>query len=211
MTNPLYPLFLNLKGRTCVVVGGNEMAEGKIRVLLVTGAKLRVIATAVTPAIAEWSQAQQLQWEPRAFATGDLRGAFLVVSVADPTTNKTVFGEAEAGNIFCNAVDDIDHCSCYAPAVVRRGPLQIAITTTGRSPALAQRLRQEMEEEFSPEYSSWVERLGEQRRRAFQDAQIDCEKRRAILHEQANAAAFEVFRTELFEERPRPSHLERES
>jgi hypothetical protein len=68
-----------------------------------------------------------------------------------------------------------------------------------------------MEEEFGPEYSSWVERLGEQRRRAFQDAQIDCEKRRAILHEQANAAAFEVFRTELFEERPRPSHLERES
>jgi precorrin-2 dehydrogenase/sirohydrochlorin ferrochelatase len=200
MTNPLYSMFLNLCGRTCVVVGGDEVAECKIRDLLDAGAKLRVIAPWVTTAIAEWSQADLLHWETRSFAAGDLRDAFLVVSVADSATNRQVFTEADARQIFCNAVDDTEQCSCFAPAVVRRGPLQIAISTAGRSPALAQRLRQEMEEQFGPEYAPWVEELGEKRQRLFQYSQLDRERRRAILHEQASAAAFKTFRYSLQKE-----------
>jgi precorrin-2 dehydrogenase len=78
---------------------------------------------------------------------------FLVVSVAHTETNARVFEEAEMLQTFCNAVDDIDHCNCYASAVVRRGPLQIAISTAGKSPALAQRLREELEERFGEEYA----------------------------------------------------------
>ena len=158
---------------------------------------VRVIAPAVTEQVAAWSQAGRLQWEPRSYHNGDLSDAFLVVSVADAETNAQVFEEAETRRTFCNAVDDIEHCSCYASAVVRRGPLQIAISTGGKSPALAQRLRKELEERFGEEYGLWVTRLGELRSRLFQDKAIDSETRRRTLHEQASASAFETFRSSL--------------
>jgi precorrin-2 dehydrogenase/sirohydrochlorin ferrochelatase len=141
MSGNLYPLFLNLQGRTCVVVGGTEMAEGKTRELVDAGARIRLIAPEVTNQISAWVQEGKLHWEPKVYEAGDLREAYLVVSVADTDTNARVFADAEAQHIFCNAVDDIQHCSCYASAVVHRGPLQIAISTAGNSPALAQRLR----------------------------------------------------------------------
>jgi len=193
----LYPLFLNLQGRPCVVVGGTRIAEGKIRELLEAGAKVRVIAPDVTEQVAAWSQEGRLKWEARDYEAGDVRNAFLVVSAADANMNARVFEEAEALGTFCNAVDDIDHCNCYASAVVRRGPLQIAISTAGKSPALAQRLRKEMEERFGEEYAPWVNSLGERRSRLFQDKALDGETRRRILHEQASASAFERFQDSL--------------
>lgn len=193
----LYPLFLNLQGRVCVVVGGNEMAEAKVKELLDAEARIRVIAPAATDQIAAWSQAGRLEWVGRAYEDGDLREAFLAVSVADAKTNAQVFEEAETHRTFCNAVDDIEHCNCYASAVVRRGPLQIAISTAGKSPALAQRLRKELEEQFGDEYALWVTRLGEIRSRLFQDKEIDSETRRRTLHEQASASAFDTFRSSL--------------
>ncbi len=108
----LYPLFLTLRGRDCVVVGGNEMAEAKVRELLEAEAKVRVIAPVASGQIAAWSQEGRLQWEARAYETGDVRDAFLVVSVADAKTNAQVFEEAEMHRTCCNAVDDIDHCNC---------------------------------------------------------------------------------------------------
>ena len=196
----LYPLFLNLQGRVCLVVGGNEMAEGKIRELLDADAKVRVIAPAVTKQVAAWSLAGRLQWEARVCEHGDLRDAFLVVSVADARTNAKVFEEAEMRQTFCNAPDDVDHCNCYASAVVRRGPLQIAISTAGKSPALAQRLRKELEERFGEEYAPWVKKLGELRSRLFRDKSIDSETRRLMLHQHASASAFESFRDSLKEQ-----------
>jgi precorrin-2 dehydrogenase/sirohydrochlorin ferrochelatase len=194
MANPLYPLFLNLAGRDCVVVGGGDVAEAKVRDLLDAGANLRVIAPAVTNTITEWARTKRLRWDERGFESGDLRGAYLVVSAMDRATNAKVFAEAEATRIFCNAVDDVENCSCYAGAVVRRGPLQIAISTAGKSPALAQRLRKELEEQFVPEYGPWVEHLGEVRNQVLQDAQANAETKRQRLHEQASAAGFEEFR-----------------
>lgn len=190
----LYPLFLSLRGRNCVVIGGNHMAEAKIADLLEAEACVRVIAEAVTDKIAEWSREGRVRWEARAYAPGDLKGAFLVVSIADPATNTGVFAEAEERTTFCNAVDDVEHCNCYASAVVQRGPLQIAISTSGNSPALAQRLRSEFEQRIVPEYAAWVEELGEQRSRLFHDPSLDSATRRKLLHEQASPAAFEAFR-----------------
>jgi precorrin-2 dehydrogenase/sirohydrochlorin ferrochelatase len=194
MTANLHPLFLNLRNRTCVVVGGREMAEAKARELLDAGARIRLIAPEVTHQISAWVQAGFLEWEPRAYANGDLRDAFLVVVIADSDTNARVFADAEKQNTFCNAVDDIPHCSCYASAVVRRGPLQIAISTAGNSPALAQRLRKELERQFSEEYGPWVQQLGEMRA-LLQNKKMAAETRRKILHDQASVAAFEGFRT----------------
>lgn len=205
MTPGLYPLFLNLRNRTCIVVGGSEMAEAKARELLDAGARVRLIAPEVTRQISEWAQAGSLEWKPRFYASGDLHDAFLVVSVADPETNTRVFADAERQHTFCNSVDDIPNCSCYASAVVRRGPLQIAISTGGNSPALAQRLRKEFEEQFSEEYGPWVRQLGEARALLFQDKELLTEIRRRILHEQASSAAFEAFRTSNRVERDRHS------
>lgn len=197
MSASLYPLFLNLQGRACVVIGGNEMAEGKVRDLLDAEARVQLIASEVTPQIAEWSRAGKLHWQSRPYLRGDLVDAFLVVSIADAETNAQVFEEAEARQIFCNAVDDVPHCSSYASAVVRRGPLQIAISTAGNSPALAHRLRKELEERFGKEYGPWVQQLGELRSEAFRDPGMDIETRRKMLHGQASAAAFESFRASL--------------
>jgi precorrin-2 dehydrogenase/sirohydrochlorin ferrochelatase len=193
MSAGLYPLFLNLVDRICVVVGGSEIAEGKARELLDAGARIRLIAPEVTNQIAAWAESGKLEWRARSYESGDQRDASLVVSVADAATNARVFEEAEAQHTFCNAVDDTPHCNCYASAVVRRGPLQIAISTAGNSPALAQRLRKELEKQFTEEYGPWVQQLGETRSRLFQDKAMDGEARRKILHEQASAVAFEAF------------------
>lgn len=189
----LYPLFLNLSDRMCVVVGGDEMAEGKIRELLDAGARIRVIASEVTSVIRAWAESGKLQWETRAYQGGDLRGAFLVVSIADTATNARVFAEAEQQHMFCNSVDDIARCNCYASAVVRRGPLQIAVSTAGNSPALAQRIRKELEEQFGEDYGPWVEQLGEERKVLLGNKAISIETRRKLFHEQASAEAFEKF------------------
>lgn len=195
MTPALYPLFLNLKNRACVVVGGSEMAEGKARELLDAGARVRLIVPEVTRQISAWAQTGTLEWKPRSYATGDLQDAFLVVSVAGPDINALVFADAERQCMFCNAVDDIPNCSCYASAVVRRDPLQIAISTGGNSPALAQRLRKEFEEQFSEDYGPWVRQLGESRAALFQDTKLTAEARRKNLHDQASREAFEAFST----------------
>jgi precorrin-2 dehydrogenase/sirohydrochlorin ferrochelatase len=194
MTANLYPLFINLQDRLCVVVGGGEMAEAKVRELLDAGARVRLIAPQVTSQISTWAECESLQWKSRAYENGDLCDAFLVVSIADKETNARVFADAEEQHIFCNAVDDIPNCNCYASAVVRRGPLQIAISTAGNSPALAQRLRMELEEQFSEEYGAWVRHLGEARSRLFEDTTTNSENRSKLLHEQASRAAFEEFR-----------------
>jgi precorrin-2 dehydrogenase/sirohydrochlorin ferrochelatase len=191
---PMYPLFLNLCKRDCLVVGGNQIAEAKIRDLLQAGARVTVVAPEATNVIASLACAQQVRWQKRHYQTGDLRDRFLVVTVADASTNAKVYTDAEARSTLCNAVDDIEHCNCFASSVVRRGPLQIAISTGGKSPALAQRLRVELEQQFGQEYFSWVKELGEQRRRLFSEPNLDPDARKRELHRQASAAAFESFR-----------------
>lgn len=195
MSANLYPLFLNLKGRRCVVVGGSEMAELKTRDLLDAGARVGVIAPEVTIQISTWAASGKVQWKAQGYESGDLCDAFLVVSVADAKTNARVFADAEREHIFCNAVDDTPHCSCYASAVLRRGPLQLAISTAGNSPALAQRLRDELGQQFGEQYGPWVKQLGEARSILFQDETISNEIRRHMLHMQASAEAFDAFRT----------------
>ena len=191
---PMYPLFLNLRGRNCVVVGGNAMAEAKVRDFVQAGATVTVIADEATDTIVTWARNGCVQWQKRHYETGNLSDAFIVATAAGKATNAAVYAEAQARNTLCNAVDDIEHCNCFASSVVRRGPLQIAISTAGNSPALAQRLRLELEQQFGPEYVKWVKELGRLRRLLFSQPDLDPDERRRRLHEQASATAFESFR-----------------
>jgi len=186
-------MFLKLTGRACLVVGAGSVGESKIRSLLPTGARVRAVARCATPAVIKWAQSGRIVWEARSFAPADLEGVFLVIAATSSVeVNEMVFREAQRRNVLCNAVDDPVRCDFYYPAVVRRGSLQIAISTEGQSPALAQRLRGELENQFGADYAGWVEHLGEGRKQLLAQ-EMDYEHRRSLLHKQAGPAAFERF------------------
>ena len=189
----LFPLFLKLEGKLAVVVGGGAIAEGKIEGLLAAGARVRVVAPRVTQQIAEWVRFRRVEWFPKEFAAGDLDGASLVVAATSAAgVNKAVFSEAETKNILCNAVDDIENCHFYYGAIVQRGDLQIAISTNGKSPALAQRIRKELEEEYSAQYEVWLDWLGAAREILRADSS-DPEQTKALLHQLATRECFDRF------------------
>src|SRR3982074_3543114 len=126
----LFPMFLKLERRSCLVVGAGTVGEPKIQSLLAAGAKVRVIAPQARKPVMDWASQGLISWEPRAFHPDDLEGVFLVIAAtASSELNQRVFKAAQRRNILCNAVDDPDNCDFYFPAVVRRGQLQIAIST----------------------------------------------------------------------------------
>lgn len=189
----LFPMFVKLRDRLCVVVGGGRIAESKIPGLLAAEAKVRVIAPEVTESLAAQAREGQIEWLRKIFEAKELSGAYLVVAATSAIeVNHEIFREAEARGILCNAVDDPDYCHFYYPSVVRRGALQIAISTEGLSPALAQRLRGELEIQFGPEYEPWVNWLGAARRflRARND---DPEETRQLLHQLASREMFDKY------------------
>lgn len=189
----LFPIFLKLQGRSVIVVGGGSVAEGKIAGLLAAGARVRLISPAITPAFAELVRNRKVEWLPKMFGPDDLTGAYLVIAATSaPGVNDAVFREAETRGILCNAVDDIEHCHFYYGSVVQRGDLQIAVSTNGKSPALAQRLRKELEAQFGPEYEAWLEWLGAVRE-ILRSSSADSEANKKILHKLASRPAFEQF------------------
>src|SRR6266567_106521 len=186
----MFPMFLKLEARRCLVVGAGVVAEGKIRGLLEAGASVQVVAPQAVLQVQKWAWEGTIAWSARGFESHDLDGAFLViVATSSPELNAKVFNEAREKRVLCNSVDDPEHCDFYYPAVVNRGDLQIAISTNGRSPALAQRLRQELEEQFGPEYEAWVKQLGAARDQ-LTAKQVALEPRRKLLHELASREAF---------------------
>ena len=170
--------------------GAGNIAQSKIRGLLDSGANVRVVAPQANGAVEKWASAGEIVWEARSFEAADLDGTVLVIAATScSAVNGTIFREAQQRNILCNVVDDPEHCNFYYGAVVRRGQLQVAISTEGQSPALAQRIRRELEAQFGPEYAGWVEELGQIREKLFASG-IDAESRRQLLHELASRDAF---------------------
>jgi precorrin-2 dehydrogenase/sirohydrochlorin ferrochelatase len=187
-------MFLKIEGRQCLVVGAGAIGEPKIRSLLVAGAEVKVIALEARPAVAEWARLGVIQWEARPFERKDLDGAFLAIAATSlRDVNEAVFQEAKHRGILCNAVDDPERCDFYYGSLVRRGDLQVAISTAGQSPALAQRLRHDIEARISPEYAGWLDRLGKIRRRMMA-GHLPLERRRRLLHRLATQRAFEARR-----------------
>ena len=129
-----YPVFLDLNGRSCVIIGGGEVAERKIKGLRECHARVTVISPEVTLGIEEMAGRDELEWIPREYVEGDLRGAFLAIA-----------GEAETESVILNVVDNAPLCTFIAPSVLKRGEVTIAISTGGASPALARKLRESLE------------------------------------------------------------------
>jgi len=182
----LLPIFLKLDGRPALLVGAGTVALEKIGSLLKTGVKLRVIAPQARPEIRQLAAEGKLEWIEREFQPSDLDGNFIVIAATDvPEVNAAVYREAVARGIACNSVDDIPNCDFFFGSVVSRGDLQIAISTAGESPALAQRLRREIDEQLPDDLSRWLAELGEIRREVLA-TQPRGEERRLLLHELAH-------------------------
>jgi precorrin-2 dehydrogenase/sirohydrochlorin ferrochelatase len=181
----LFPIFLKIAGRPCMVIGAGNLAEAKIDSLLAAHAKVTVIAPEARPRVVEMAAAGELEWLRRDYVEGDLLRQFLVVAATDnPIVNRAVFREATEKDILCNAVDDPPFCDFYFPSVVRRGDLQIAISTAGASPALAQRLRKEINSQLPLDVGDWLTDLGNLRREVTQMEPLN-EERKWLLHQLA--------------------------
>ena len=141
-----YPVYLNLQNRRCVIIGGGAVAEGKIARLRESGAVIRVVSPDATPGIRQMAADAVLRWEPRPYRPGDLAGAFIAIAATnDRAVNRAIHKEAEVRGVMLNAVDDPPNCSFIAPSIVQRGPVTVAISTGGASPALARKLRESLQ------------------------------------------------------------------
>ncbi|HZZ38729.1 MAG TPA: bifunctional precorrin-2 dehydrogenase/sirohydrochlorin ferrochelatase [Acidobacteriaceae bacterium] len=182
----LLPVFLRLDRRPVVVIGAGTVALAKIESLLPTGAQLTVIAPVAVDAVQALARSGELVWHQRLFTPVDLDGAFLVIAATnDSAVNHAVYEEALCRNILCNAVDDPPNCDFYFGSTVARGDLQIAISTAGESPALAQRLRREIDERLPADLGAWLQQLGALRRTIRAKAPA-APGRTQLLHELAH-------------------------
>jgi precorrin-2 dehydrogenase / sirohydrochlorin ferrochelatase len=189
----LFPLFLKLEERKCLIVGAGKIGESKVASLLETGAILHVVAPHATQRIKAWARKGQLRWHRRKFVEADLIGCFLVIAATSSRKlHERIFQLAKKRKIISNVVDVPELCDFYYPAVVQRGALQIAVSTAGESPALAQRLRKELEAQFGREYKQWIEHLGLARRKVLSKGPQTA-KQKAQLHQMASKASFRKF------------------
>ena len=160
-----YPIFLNLAGRRCLVVGGGPVAERKVEGLVRAGADVTVVSPALTPALERLAQEKKIVHEKRNYHSGDLSGYQLVFSATDNSDlNRAICAEARERGIWINTADDPAHCDFILPSVLRRGELAVAVATGGASPALSRAIREELEGYFTEDYAILSEIVAEVRR-----------------------------------------------
>lgn len=172
-----FPAFLDLRGRRCLVVGGGEIGERKTHALLDCGARVTIVSPSVTTRLAALAASGRLVHRARPFRRSDPRGcALAVAATGDPRVDRMVAAAARRWRALVNVVDRPQHCDFIVPAVLRRGELQIAVSTGGRSPAIAREIRRRLERFFGPEYGELISRAGEARNRARAKARTSVER-----------------------------------
>lgn len=184
----LFPIFVKLDGRPVLLIGAGPIGESKIAGLLSAGAVVTVVAPTATPSIRKLADDGKIVWHQREFDSRDLDGVTLAVAAVPHHVAGRIYEEAQMRGVLVNSVDDPDNCDFYYPSVVTRGDFQIAISTAGHSPALAQRVRIELEQQFGPEYADWVQQLGAARADLFA-TDMDPDVRKQKLHEMARLRA----------------------
>jgi siroheme synthase-like protein len=159
-----YPVFLEMKERRCLVIGGGAVAERKVAALVQAGARVMVIAPELTANLAEWSRQQNINAVTRSYRAGDLAGYEMVfVATDDPQVNAAVYAEGKSRGVWVNAADDPAHCDFILPSVLRRGALTVAVSTGATSPALARMVREDLESYFGRDYEVVAELTAEVR------------------------------------------------
>lgn len=155
----MYPISLNISGQLCIIIGGGKVAERKVLSLLEARARVRLISPQLTGRLRELADSGQIDWLPRCFQPGDLVDALLVFAATDSAQINEAVAQEAAGKLV-NIADAPEHSSFHVPAVVRQGDLSIAVSTNGKSPALAARIRKQLEADYGPEYAVLLDLLG---------------------------------------------------
>ncbi|MBZ4682200.1 MAG: bifunctional precorrin-2 dehydrogenase/sirohydrochlorin ferrochelatase [Thermodesulfobacterium sp.] len=170
-----------------MVIGGGKVGERKVLSLLQAKAFVKLISPEATPVLQKLAEEGQILWEKRIYQPGDLEGAWLVVAATnDPSTQRSIYDEANAKRVFCNMVDVPEFCSFIVPSVVKRGSLTIAISTSGASPAVARRIRESLEMQFGPEYEIYL-KLMENLRKQILELNLSPTEKEVKLHRLAMA------------------------
>jgi precorrin-2 dehydrogenase/sirohydrochlorin ferrochelatase len=184
---PYYPAFLSLKHRLAVVVGGGQVAERKVRALLRYEPDVLVVAADLTPGLEELEEECAITVERRDYVRGDLANAALAICATDDTeVNRAVYDEAEERNCLVNVIDVPELCNFIVPSVIHRGPFQIAISTAGAAPAVAKRVRKQLQAEYGDEWGTYVTLMGQVRTLVMMRVD-DAAKRKAMFEAMADS------------------------
>ena len=190
--NTYYPVYIELREQPCVVIGGGKIAEGKVEGLLAAKANVTVISPDLTANLRELVEEKKITYIARAYQPGDLTGAFMVICATDQAQiNHQVWQEASANRQLVNVVDDTPRCNFIAPSILRKGDLTIAISTSGKAPALAVRLKERLQRELGPEYERFLELAGELREPLARQVP-DFETRKALWYELVDSEILDV-------------------
>ncbi len=190
-----YPVYLDLRGRKALVVGGGKVAGRKVKRLLNCGAQVVVISPALAPVLQELAAAGKIEYLQHSYDPCHLEGVFLVIGASsDHETNRRVAEDCFSRNIPVNIVDIPPLCSFYVPSLVSRGPLSIAISTAGKSPAFARLLREQLENLYGPIYGEFTDYLGKLRPRILREIS-DPQQRKALFTELAGETGFNLYKT----------------
>ena len=200
MSKAYYPIFLNLRGKRTVVVGGGMVAQRKIETLLEHGADVHVISRALTPELDREVKGGRVKHLGEEFSETHLDGAFMVIAATDDTDlNRRVSRAAQKKGLLINAVDQPDDCNFIVPSILRRGDLRIAISTSGKSPAMARKVREDLETQFGDEYESFLNLMGRMRREIIARRLSQKENSR-IFRELIDSSILEAIGREAWEE-----------
>lgn len=192
MNTSYYPVYIQLREQPCIVIGGGKIAEGKVAGLLAAQANVTVISPDLTAHLRDLVEEKQITYLARTYQAGDLTGAFMVICATDHAeTNHQVWQEASANRQLVNVVDDMPRCNFIAPSILRKGDLTIAISTSGKAPALAVRLKERLQRELGPEYERFLELAGELREPLARNIP-DFETRKALWYELVDSEILEV-------------------
>jgi len=165
-----YPVNLDMRNRKCLVVCGGSVGTRKVMTLLECGAKVTVVSTDVAEKLQELSDSDIIKLEKRPFHISDLDEMFLVIGATDnQEINRKIHSEAERLGILCNIADRPEDCNFILPAIVNRGDLIIAISTSGKSPAFAKKMRKDLEKKFGTEYAEFLKLMGEIRNKLLSE------------------------------------------
>ena len=187
-----YPILLDLKGQKVIVAGGGSVAQRKIETLLDYGANVHVISRQLTPDLQRYSEERRINFLGKEFTGNELQGAFLVIAATDdPLLNREVSEIAMEMGILVNVVDQPSDCTFIVPSMIKRGDLLIAVSTSGKSPALAKKVREKLAEQFGDEYEGFLLLMGRLRNEILSKG-LSQEENSRIFHELVDSPIIEA-------------------
>lgn len=187
-----YPIYVQLHEQPCIVIGGGKIAEGKVEGLLSAGAQVTIVSPDLTVHLHALVTQNQVRYIKRTYQPGDLAGAFMVICATDQAEiNHQVWQEASTNRQLVNVVDDTPRCNFIAPAILRKGDLNIAISTGGKAPALAVRLKERLQKEIGPQYERFLELSGQLREPLARNIP-DFEARKKLWYELVDSNILEL-------------------